>query len=647
MNRQKSHSILLLIAGSFIIAWLLFFILPGPMEIFKLQANDQLFRLRYKFIGKRSVSPYIIHVDIDDSSIREHSELLQNNLLYTKIIDILTYADVKGIAFDILFPECNEPGNCSTFVQAAHNSGKLYFPIVLKLWEEENSQDISQNIIDLNDPKPNTLWHIVVTNLGHSSNAEVAFIPFKELKQAAKGIGHITCYPDRDGVFRKFPLLIHYGHGFIPSLSFRMLCDYLQVAQERIEVAFGKHIKLYNAQFPDGRQKDITIPIDEKGNIIINFAGPWKDSFSHYSVSKLLEIGKNDDLLELLRDDIEGVMVIVSDVSTKSRDIGPVPLENFYPLSGLHVNIINSFLKQDFLDELSPGVEVLINFILIIILFLIAIKLSGLWFAIAASVVLAIYIGFSGWLFLFQNIFSNIVRPSLGILFSLGSITVYKYISEEKQRAYLRARFEDYFAPTLLDKILSSPKTLEACEEKVLTILFSDISGFTSWSSTKQPDEIRSTLNEYFKEMAKIVFKYEGTIDKYIGDGLMAFFGDPTQHKDHALRAVKAAIEMQQKTRELKQEWEAQERMPIKIRIGINTGKIVVGNMGSEKRLDYTVIGANVNLAQRLESNAPVEGILVSRAVYEKIKDFIEAKPVKKIRCKGFEKEVEVFEVEV
>ena len=148
-------------------------------------------------------------------------------------------------------------------------------------------------------------------------------------------------------------------------------------------------------------------------------------------------------------------------------------------------------------------------------------------------------------------------------------------------------------------------------------------------------------------EMASIAFRYDGYIDKFIGDGMMVVFGDPIARDDHALSAVRAAIEMQKKVRELKQNWSNVNRFPIKIRIGINTGEVTVGNMGSKSRMDYTVLGANVNLAQRLEANAPMEGILISDAVYQKVKDHVQTKPVSELHVKGLTERIIAYEVPV
>ncbi len=209
----------------------------------------------------------------------------------------------------------------------------------------------------------------------------------------------------------------------------------------------------------------------------------------------------------------------------------------------------------------------------------------------------------------------------------------------------MKARLTPYFAPSVMEKILASPEMLTNVAKKELTILFSDIVGFTAWSSHKEAQEIHETLNRYFQEMSAIVFAYEGTIDKFMGDGMLAFFGDPTPQKDHAKRGVQAAIAMQQKVWELKKEWQMTGGMKIRIRIGLHCGEVVVGNMGSIERMDYTVIGSHVNLAQRLESNCAPDRILISQEVYDKLDDYYVTTSNGKIEAKGFPEPVKVYYV--
>ena len=193
----------------------------------------------------------------------------------------------------------------------------------------------------------------------------------------------------------------------------------------------------------------------------------------------------------------------------------------------------------------------------------------------------------------------------------------------------------------------STSELITAAQKRELTILFSDIREFSRHTSTMEAADVRRLLNEYFEEMIDIVFEHQGTLDKFIGDGLMVFFGDPEPQSDHARRAVKAAIEMQQAARKLARRWADRGDMPLEIRIGINTGEVIVGNMGSNRRLSYTVLGEPVNLAQRLESAAEPGGILVSARTAELLGDDIELHARPSIRVKGFDRPIEVYDIAV
>jgi adenylate cyclase len=222
---------------------------------------------------------------------------------------------------------------------------------------------------------------------------------------------------------------------------------------------------------------------------------------------------------------------------------------------------------------------------------------------------------------------------------------MYRFFQAEQEKLRFRVRMERYFAPRLMSKILQAPDKLMTAEKKVITVLFSDIAGFTSWCTTQPPDIIHHTLNEYFELMTEIVFRNEGTVDKFIGDGLMAFFGDPLEQPDHALRAVRSGIEMQQSVRALRARWEAAGGMPIHIRIGINSGEVVVGDMGSQRIMAYTAIGSHINLGSRLESKAPIDGVLVSAPVYERVKGEVATRFAGRITAKGITEDFDTYEV--
>jgi adenylate cyclase len=379
----------------------------------------------------------------------------------------------------------------------------------------------------------------------------------------------------------------------------------------------------------------------------INFIGPW-ERMTHYNFSDVLSASDDIDYLELWAEELAGKIVVVSEVTTGQSDIGPVPTDTNFPLSGLHANVMHSVLTESFLRELVYAEMIFIELVLLFVILALSIRYSSIPFSIGATAIGIGYIGVAAIFFLYGQVIFHIVRPVFMMTLAIGSILIYRYINEEKSKEALRRSFEAYFPPEIVKELMAEPKLIEERGvKKELTILFSDIKNFTGYTSTLTPEHIQTLLNEYFGAMTEIVFKHGGTIDKFIGDGLMVFFGDPKPQPDHAVRCVRAAIEMQQKVKSLKQHWQNRGDFPIQIRIGINTGQVSVGNMGSSRRLSYTVLGADVNLAQRLESNAPVEGIMISERTHALVKDHFKTQVLDKIQVKGFDEQITVYEVPV
>jgi len=648
-NKNKHIRILILILGSFIGSHLLFILFPGVFDTLDLRVRDYAFQARYQLLGGGKVYHQLVHVDINDSTKREIEPHEWDHSADAKVVNVLTELNVGAIAYDIVFSEPTEAEEDQDLIDAVSGSKRVYFPVVMRRKGDNRGRSVSpQTASDEEEFMKDQVWKPKVSWEGNPLSAPGIILPFRELRGHEKGIGHINASPDRDGVHRRLPLLYRYNDGYVPSLTFRMVCDYVQVAASDIEVFFGQHIILHDAKLPYKKKEDIIIPIDEQGKMIVNFAGPWGDPnlFHHFNYAKLFNARDDNELLDQLRDGMDGVLVVVANVSTGS-DIGNTPIQTQYPLSGVHTNVANTILTKNFLYELSIWKQVAIDTSLMALTIFVVLRFSTQNFIFVIILVLIAFLAFASYLFFYHNILTNIVRPQIGLQLSIISVSVYSYIHEIREKTLIRHKFECYFAPSTLNKILQSRDMLKINEKKVLTILFSDISGFTLWSDTQTPEEIRSTLNEYLEEMSKIVFKYEGTIDKYMGDGLMAFYGDPFEKADQTLCAVKTAIEMQQKTRELKRRWQSQGRLQIKIRIGINRGEAVVGNMGSEKRMDYTVIGSTVNIAQRLEGEAPVEGILISETVQREVKGLVKTKFYGKVALKGVGEELDVYEVKL
>lgn len=634
--------------SSFLFGYALFWLVPSLFETWNLQATDKLFLLRYFYFPGRNVyNNLIVHVDETDSTVQVLGGAYLTREHYAQVVKNLGAMQTAAQAWDYIFRAPSSPEEDSIFLRANREAGNTYYGVAFGLREDF---PVSQA------PRPRshieylqlTKWYVTVD--GDTSEMYIGVNPiltFPELASTTRGLGYLSLHIDPDGVFRRAPLLIRYEDGFYPSLPFRVLCDYLHVRPSDIVLKPGKHIILRNAKKPNEPPRDIVIPVDDHCNLLINFLGPW-DAMTHYNMAAVYHASDDQDALEydwtsLLKDKI----VVVSVAATGAADVAPVPTDNEFPLSGVHANVLHTILTENFLTAPSPFLMGVLEILLLSIVAFFSLRFSsrGLW--VGALLLISTYILAVIGLFLWGNIILNIVRPILIVAVAVFGVLAYRFIREEREKEALRHSLESYLPPTLVKRMMLRPESMFEVQKRELTILFSDIKSFSTYSATMEPDVIQEFLSEYFNAMVDIVFQYEGTVDKYIGDGLMVFFGAPEPQPDHAVRCVKAAIAMQKKCRELKVQWVERGLFPLQIRIGIHTGTVVVGNFGTPKKLSYTVLGSDVNLANRLESNAPVEGIMISRRTYEYVKDVIPTRPHEPVKAKGFDTPVEVYTIPV
>ncbi len=638
---------ILLAAASFAAARLCFWVLPGLFEPWNSQAVDQLFTMRSD--SARLRVPYdstIVHVDLNNSTVQQLSEFYLNRSHHARVVRNLSAMRVSAQLCDFIFPARSQAADDSALTAAVSSAGHVYLGLAFEFLKgsahpgEQLGSPVGAHYLD------RTKWDVVVEgDPGGFYLGGNPLITFPGLASASRGLGFLNVRPDRDGVYRRAPLLVRYGDAFYPSIAFRAVCDHLGVPPQQVVVRPGDCITLKNARRPGGDVHDIVIPIDRQGNLIVNTIGPW-ERMVHYSFVDVYRASDDRDELEMWEEELAGKIVVISEVLTGSADVGPVPTDTHFPLSGVHANVMHTILTEEFLRELSGGGMLIVEILLVGIVLFLSLRFSSLTSSLGSLGVAAGYLGFAAGCFLYGDLILNIVRPLLMVTFGVISTVTYLYFNEEREKWVLRRSFEAYFPPSVVKNIMADPSTITAGgQKKELTILFSDIKSFSTHSATMEPDHIQRLLNEYFEAMTEIVFWHEGTVDKFIGDGLMVFFGDPDPQEDHALRAVRAAIDMQRRVRDLKVRWVARGDMPIQIRVGINTGTVVVGNMGSSRRLSYTVLGSDVNLAQRLESSAPVEGIMISRRTYDLVKDHVGTRSLGEIQVKGLEESIQVYEV--
>ncbi len=646
-NKRRTRVAILWVVASFAFAHACFWSLPKVFEPWNAQTIDRFFVLRSGLEQFRpAYDGRVVHIDINNSSIQRLNNFYLNRSHFSRVIRNLAAMETAAQVYDFILPALTNETDDRAIIDATREAGNVYFGMALALAPRPPEQQRQGSGQDAGNYLKKTSWHLRVQ--GDPSQVPTGSNPlatFPQLASASRGLGFLTMKPDSDGVFRRVPLLLRYEGAFYPSMAFHVVCDYLAVPPERILVKPGESVTLEKARFPGGSVRDLVIPTDREGSLVVNFLGPW-ERMAHYNFADVYGASRDQEELEIWREELKGRIILISDVSTGSTDIGTVPTDINFPLSGLHANAIHTILTGQFLRELGPLEMLPFELFLTIGVLLLSIRFSPLVFITGTILLAAGYFVLAVFLFLQLQLIPHVVRPLFLLALSTIALTAYRYFDEEKEKEVLRKTFEAYFPPSVVRKIMANPGMLTLKgQKKVLTILFSDIKGFTASSATLAPDQVQRYLNEYFEEMVDIVFSHRGTVDKYIGDGLMVFFGDPEPQEDHALRCARAAVDMQKKARELDAKWQKEGGIPIQIRIGINTGEALVGNMGSLKRLSYTVLGSAVNLAQRLEANAPIGGILISKDTHAHVKDHMPTRSLGEIHVKGIEDPVSVYEI--
>jgi adenylate cyclase len=624
-------------------------LLPEVFEPLADQVTDRLFTLRADVEGLRPFyDDVVVHVTIDDASLRERLDHYLDRAEYARLVSNLGRAGVAAQFHDSVFAAPQGSPQDEELIRATTEAGNVYYGMAAGLAPGPPSGASRQidpgvrGVLDANR------WSVRVE--GDASRIPVAARPFPTfpaLTRAARGIGFLDIEADSDGVYRRTPLLARDGDRFVPSLSLRVVCDYLGVEPDRIVVRPGRSIVLQDARRPGDREVgDIEIPVDRQGRMTVNYLGPW-GRMTQYPMMAVYDASDDRFEMEDLRDELQGRIAIVSEVATGQGDVGPVPADPVYPLAGVHANVMNDILTGQFLRELTPLATLFWIEVPLLAVFLFAsLRLRTIPFVLfAAGLVLAYHVA-AVVAFLAGNLIVNIPRP---VIFMVGStivVAAYHYHLESSARAVLRTTFDAYFPPPVVDKVMAHSERLSsAAQKKELTILFSDIASFTRHTARMEAGRVRDLLNEYFERMIEIAFEEGGTLDKFIGDGMMVFFGDPEDQPDHAVRCVRAALRMQRAARALDETWRKRGDMPLRIRIGINTGQVIVGNMGSSRRLSYTALGEPVNLAQRLESSAPAGGILISARTHELLDGAMDTLPLEPLRVKGIDTPVAVYAV--
>jgi len=329
-------------------------------------------------------------------------------------------------------------------------------------------------------------------------------------------------------------------------------------------------------------------------------------------------------------------------------DLNPMPYNQRYPMVGLYANIFSMLVTQSFLERADLWINIGILFLFGLVMGLSVPRIKPLMGVLLTLGLLAGFAAFAQYLFEGHGMWIDEFGPLTVILLGYTAITVYNFFSEEKEKKMIRGIFSRYVTKSVVDELIKNPDMVKlGGEKKVLTVFFSDVAGFTTVSEKLEPEELVALLNDYLTEMSNIILNYDGMIDKYEGDAIMAVFGTPIMYGDHATRACYVSLEMQEKLIGMREKWKAEGSPELYVRIGLNTGPMIAGNMGAADRLDYTVMGDSVNLGSRLEGANKQYGtyIMVSESTYEAAKNDIEVRFLDSLRVKGKQQPVKVYEL--
>lgn len=600
----------------------------------------KFFDLKNKIYSESSEPPDDIAIIlIDEASLSMMNPVVGRwpwpRSIHSEVIDYLVSGGARRVVFDVLFTE-HEKGAPATglgdddlqLVESTMGSGNVVMAAqLLRDTEDEYNHQL------LNRPLPGSFterFSLQVPPYFYTkADANNYYLPFQELQEASSQIGIVEFSPDSDGVYRRTRLFREYQESYFPVLAIAALPDKSQQS-------------LLNSS--------LRIPLEDEHYLIKMYKG--FEPFSMSGVLASIQMIYNGEIenLPVYPDEFSGKTVFIGASAVGVEDLKLTPLSTVTPGVYLHASIYGNIQKGDFLRQSNTVFNGIFYFILSLLCAFSVMLPTSLRNRILFSSVLSV-----GMLFGTTHAFSfNLVVPTFTPLMIL-SITIllsYSYLSatEGREKRRIKHMLGQYVSPAMLDSVLSSSDGVMKAEigsRERLSILFSDIRGFTSLSEQLPAEDVVDVLNNYFSGMVDIIFTNEGTLDKFIGDAIMAFWGAPIMIENHAQKAVSSATQMIRWLDEYNKDLAERDLPTLAIGVGIHTGEVILGNIGSEKKLDYTVIGDNVNLSSRMEGLTKPYGaaILISNETMQDLGDFAICRVVDQVRVKGKQLPTSIYEV--
>ena len=570
----------------------------------QLQSSDFLFQAA-NLNPRADPANDIVIVAIDDKSLDQLGHFSSWPRAYhAHLIDVLADAEARIIAFDVLFSESTPDDEL--LVTSIKDAGNVLLPLVCTLTVQRS------------------------TVRGETIAVGDVIKPLRTFEESALGVGHANMLTDEDGIVRRLPLVIPNGESYEPALALTAAAKYLrrpQVVESSIR----------NGSLPlAGR----SISLDKANSMLINYTGDSAAPLSFNTASYVDVLRQNTDAT-VFQDKI----VLIGVTATGLGDTFWTPMGRMMNGVELHAGAIHTILTGNFLKPAPSSITMMSILVLALLAGLAVLRLRVLWATLTTLLLGIVYfiIAFGSF---DHGIMLNMLYPPLALAGAYVGVNAHNVTSEQSEKREITRTFSRYVSPAVVDKILAASGEGElklGGEEHEVTVMFADARGFTGISEKMQPQELVGVLNTYLSVIISSVLKYDGMINKFGGDSIMAIWNVPVACEEHALLALKASVSVHHEIRKLQEKETALPK--IAFGVGINTGKAVAGNMGSQDRLEYSVIGDAVNTAARLADAAPGGRVWIGADTFAQAKNSIKAKPLAPLTVKGKQEPIQAYEI--
>lgn len=548
---------------------------------------DRMTVLRH--ISAGHADPLLYFVGIDDATLAQFGRWPLARVFHGDLLSLLSVMHPATVAWDILFTE-EDAINDDAFIEGLQ---ALKAPVVIAAARAEPASG------KLAQDEDTGLTHpLAVEGRSLIRGSARALLPIERLRKVTL-FGFADSDPELDGVRRRVPLVVKIGSNYFPSLALQAALQFWKVEPSQLRVALG------DAVYIDSPHEHRRIPITDQGEFWINYRYE-EQGFAQASYGSLYQALTKHDKGEHVANlpDLTGKLLVVALTATGSSEIGRSPLDHRSLLPLVHMNVLDNLLREDYL-HIATRWQIWLAWLVVAYAtvrlfekkdFLKSVAILGL---VIVATLVVMYL-----LFAKADLWLRLGVPLLGfVALHLGGTGI-RVLQEQHGKREMRRAFSSYLAPAVLEQVMENPEQMKlGGQRKSVTILFSDIRGFTAWSEAVSEESLVAHLNEYFTEMVNCVNRHGGTLHKFIGDAIMAVWGDAISAgaENDARNALRAALEMQAALAQLNARWHAEERQQLKIGIGVEHGDVLVGNLGAPQRMEFTVIGDAVNVASRVE----------------------------------------------